>query len=57
MILKEWQLYVEKVPELLERPLKHIHLGGGTPTFLSAEALLQLLRPLMSRVKIDPSRF
>lgn len=57
LILKEWQLYVEQVPELLEKPLKHIHLGGGTPTFLSADALLQLLRPIMSRVKVDLNDF
>ena len=57
MILKEWQLYLEQVPELLEKPLKHIHLGGGTPTFLSAEALTQLLRPILSRVKIDANDF
>lgn len=57
MILKEWMLYVDKVPELLKKPLKHIHLGGGTPTFLSAESLLQLLRPIMSRVNIDPTDF
>lgn len=61
MILKEWQLYLEQVPELLEKPLKSIHLGGGTPTFLSAESLDQLLRPILSspysRVKIDPNDF
>ncbi|QDK39156.1 oxygen-independent coproporphyrinogen III oxidase [Bdellovibrio sp. NC01] len=57
MILKEWQLYLDQVPELLEKPLKHIHLGGGTPTFLSAEALTQLLRPILSRVKIAEHDF
>ncbi|MEK2646863.1 oxygen-independent coproporphyrinogen III oxidase [Bdellovibrio sp. BCCA] len=57
LILKEWQLYIEQVPELLQKPLKHIHLGGGTPTFLSAESLVQLLRPIMSRVKVDLNDF
>ncbi|AHZ83808.1 oxygen-independent coproporphyrinogen III oxidase [Bdellovibrio bacteriovorus] len=57
MVLKEWQLYLDQVPELLEKPLKHIHLGGGTPTFLSAEALTQLLKPILSRVKIDTHDF
>lgn len=52
LLLKEWQLYIESVPELLEKPLKHVHLGGGTPTFLAAETLTQLLQPLLSRVKI-----
>lgn len=57
MILKEWQLYLDQVPELLEKPLKHLHLGGGTPTFLSAQALHQLLKPILSRVKLDPQHF
>ncbi|MFV8257374.1 oxygen-independent coproporphyrinogen III oxidase [Bdellovibrio bacteriovorus] len=57
MVLKEWQLYLDQVPELLEKPLKHIHLGGGTPTFLSADALTQLLKPILSRVKIDTNDF
>ncbi|UOF00811.1 oxygen-independent coproporphyrinogen III oxidase [Bdellovibrio reynosensis] len=57
MILKEWELYIEKVPELLTKPLKHIHLGGGTPTFLSAETLIDLLKPIMSRVKVDMNDF
>ncbi len=51
MIVKEWELYMAQVPELLEAPLKHIHLGGGTPTFLSAEALTALLTPILSKVK------
>ena len=57
MLLKEWQLYVQQVPELLKSPLKHIHLGGGTPTFLSADALLQLLRPIMEQVTLDKEHF
>lgn len=51
MVLKEWALYIEQVPELLKAPLKHIHLGGGTPTFLSAEALTRLLTPILSKVQ------
>jgi oxygen-independent coproporphyrinogen-3 oxidase len=57
MVLKEWQLYIEAVPELLKKPLKNIHLGGGTPTFLSAEALTELLGPILSSVQIDPNDF
>ncbi|MBO9668053.1 MAG: oxygen-independent coproporphyrinogen III oxidase [Bdellovibrio sp.] len=57
MLLKEWQLYLEQVPELKTAPLKHIHLGGGTPTFLSADALLQLLRPIMAQVTLDTEHF
>lgn len=57
MLLKEWQLYAQQVPELLKSPLKHIHLGGGTPTFLSADSLLQLLRPIMEQVTLDNEHF
>ncbi|KYG68540.1 coproporphyrinogen III oxidase [Bdellovibrio bacteriovorus] len=57
MVVKEWELYTQQVPELLEKPLKHIHIGGGTPTFLSAESLLKLLRPIMNRVNVDKNDF
>lgn len=57
LILKEWELYVKNVPELLTKPLKHIHLGGGTPTFLSAESLVALIKPILSQVKIDKHDF
>lgn len=57
MILKEWQLYLDQVPELKTVPLKHIHLGGGTPTFLSAESLVSLLTPILSQVQIDAQDF
>lgn len=65
-LLKEWSLYRQAVPGLLERPLKHIHLGGGTPTFLRPEALAQLfdgvLAPLKktedleASIEVDPRR-
>lgn len=53
-LLKEWALYRERLPELGQRKLKHIHLGGGTPTFLSAMELRQLLEPLLSSAGWDP---
>ncbi len=56
-ILKEWILYLQQVPELSTRKLKHLHLGGGTPTFLSAEALEHLLKPILDKVFIDPMDF
>lgn len=41
-VLKEWRLYTELLPE---RPIiKELHLGGGTPTFFSAENLQLLLK-------------
>ncbi|UYL08702.1 oxygen-independent coproporphyrinogen III oxidase [Bdellovibrio sp. SKB1291214] len=57
MLLKEWKLYTEQVPELLKSPLKHIHLGGGTPTFLSSESLLRLLTPIVNDCKLDTEHF
>lgn len=42
-IVKEWSLYLDKVPALKTRPLREIHLGGGTPTFFSPENLQKLI--------------
>lgn len=65
-LLKEWALYQKMVPELQTKPLKHIHLGGGTPTFLSAESLTELLTPILgpiakvedfeASIEVDPRR-
>lgn len=46
-VLKEWRLYLEAVPEFRERPIKELHLGGGTPTFLSPENLEKLLAGIL----------
>lgn len=43
MLFKEWENYIQKVPELLSRSLSQFHLGGGTPTFLSAKNLDRLV--------------
>lgn len=41
-VLKEWRLYLEM---FTERPIiKELHLGGGTPTFFSAENLRILIK-------------
>ncbi len=50
-VLKEWSLYREKVPSLFERPLAHLHLGGGSPSFLSPASLDKLLRGLLSNLQ------
>ncbi len=57
LLLKEWGAYLEKVPRLRERPLRQIHLGGGTPTFLSPANLEKLLRPILEDVRVDPAGF
>ncbi|HRO68479.1 MAG TPA: oxygen-independent coproporphyrinogen III oxidase [Pseudobdellovibrionaceae bacterium] len=65
-LLKEWSLYLEAVPDLSKRRLRHLHLGGGTPTFLS-EANLEKLFSLMFKnivrddrweasIEVDPRR-
>jgi oxygen-independent coproporphyrinogen III oxidase len=52
-VLKEWELYLSLLPELSKASFRHIHLGGGTPTFFSAEALHRLLKPIFAHVRID----
>lgn len=56
-LLQEWNLYLQNVPELKERTLKHIHLGGGTPTFLKSESLRELFKQLFAGLKIDQKHF
>lgn len=53
VVLKEWELYKKAAPSLLKRKLKHLHLGGGTPTFLSSENLQALLTPILKDVLRD----
>ena len=56
-IHREWALYKNAVPALLQRQVKHLHLGGGTPTFLAAENLKLMLAPLLSDFKITKGEF
>lgn len=51
MVLKEWDLYRRHVPEFSQAQLQGIHLGGGTPTFLSAQHLKALLTPILENTK------
>lgn len=65
-VIKEWNLYRERVPGLFARPLAHVHLGGGSPTFLQPASLEHLLQGLLSNVsrethfegsmEVDPRR-
>jgi len=57
LLAKEWNLYLERVPKLRERPLLGLHLGGGTPTFFSAENLERILRPVLAKTLVDRERF
>lgn len=57
IILKEFDLYQAGVGALKVKPLKHLHLGGGTPTFLSAENLRVLAHGILSRVNVAQEDF
>lgn len=49
-LLQEWQLYLK---QFNETPLiKEIHLGGGTPTFFSADNLNFLLRSILNTANV-----
>jgi oxygen-independent coproporphyrinogen-3 oxidase len=52
-LLSEWQNYLKLVPEIKTTPLQHLHLGGGTPTFLSPSLLEKLLKPILEQSKIS----
>jgi oxygen-independent coproporphyrinogen-3 oxidase len=65
-IHRELSTYLEKIPELQERELLEIHLGGGTPTFLSPLNLEKLITPILNlfhnrknvecSIEVDPRR-
>ncbi len=56
-IIAEWEAYLKSVPYLTKRPLKNIHLGGGTPTFLSPDNLRKMISSILSKVNIDRNDF
>lgn len=45
-ILKEWQMYMDLIQQK-ELLIQEIHLGGGTPTFFSAENLQYLIQGIL----------
>lgn len=52
-VLKEWNLYLELFNE---KPfIKEIHLGGGTPTFFTADNLKKLIEGILSQCDIAPN--
>jgi oxygen-independent coproporphyrinogen-3 oxidase len=51
-ILKEWDLYLAIFDE--QPIIKEIHLGGGTPTFFSANNLKLLLNGLLAKSVVHP---
>ena len=50
VILKEWALYVDLMPD--KPVLRELHIGGGTPTFFSPENLKKLLGSIFTTATI-----
>ena len=57
LLLNEWNLYVTQVPALRQRPLRQLHLGGGTPTFFSAGNLQRMLEPILADTQMATDQF
>jgi oxygen-independent coproporphyrinogen-3 oxidase len=51
---REWSLYREALAPAGRLPVAELHLGGGTPTFLPADALEALLEPILDGVALAP---
>jgi oxygen-independent coproporphyrinogen III oxidase len=51
-VLKEWEFYRERLHRSEPIPLSEIHLGGGTPTFLSPEELEELICGILKGVRL-----
>lgn len=50
-VLKEWEMYCEVLG--CKPTIKEIHLGGGTPTFFTAENLKRLLDGIISNAELS----
>ena len=57
LLLKELDLYIQHAPEIVNRPLRQIHLGGGTPTFFSSKNLRLLVDGIFARVQRTTADF
>lgn len=53
-IHQEWNIYKEKLNRN-RIPVSEIHIGGGTPTFMSPEELKLLLEPLLADLDLLPN--
>ncbi|MCC6278392.1 MAG: oxygen-independent coproporphyrinogen III oxidase [Oligoflexia bacterium] len=65
LVLREFEAYLKMVPELKNIPALELHLGGGTPTFLSSGELRRLTKGILGSnpawspecsIEIDPRR-
>jgi oxygen-independent coproporphyrinogen-3 oxidase len=50
-VLKEWELYRQKLGRSQPIPLSEMHFGGGTPTFLSPAELDELVSGILATVE------
>ncbi|MFN0086993.1 MAG: oxygen-independent coproporphyrinogen III oxidase [Blastocatellia bacterium] len=57
LLSREWALYRAAAPALGQRPLRQLHLGGGTPTFFSPENLRRILTPMLDSTRRDEANF
>src|SRR6185436_14599158 len=57
LLLKEWALYHDRLPQLRRRPLQQLHLGGGSPTFFSPKNLRRILEPMLADSSRDDAQF
>ncbi|MEM7181633.1 MAG: oxygen-independent coproporphyrinogen III oxidase [Spirochaetota bacterium] len=65
-LLKEFSIYLERVPELKNREIRELHLGGGSPTYLSEKNLQVLIESILGpltiakdhifSIEVDPRR-
>jgi oxygen-independent coproporphyrinogen-3 oxidase len=46
-VLQEWKIYRQRLGRTQPIPISELHLGGGTPTFLSAAELEELISGLL----------
>lgn len=53
-VLQEWDLYRQQLGRSAPIPLSELHLGGGTPTFLSADELDELISGILEHVEQTP---
>lgn len=49
-VLREWELYRQHFGSSVRIPLSELHLGGGTPTFLSPAELEELVGGILQHV-------
>jgi oxygen-independent coproporphyrinogen-3 oxidase len=57
LVLTELDAYLAAVPGLAGAPVRQLHLGGGTPTFLSEDALGELVDGISRRLPIRDHAF